>query len=311
MRENTELRSIIYLYVRQLWFAGYNDQNIPWLPSSKLRIEVLDDIAEDIDSHFRQTIVSHFVDNFSKYISVRLKEQAQVALDWPSDDKFRRYVLRRWQKEALDPTDHQVEKNLKDKGDVINNSVQNWIKSTWTHIRRTGKKATMVLVDQQLERKATVPRGWTTEKGFSEYLTAQIWEIPLEVDARHSSMINVEKCKEASAALRKATRKVQTDVDAFIKQEKNKWQRFVGRPIGARASQVDINSNQAPVDLFDCFGMKRVNQPTTGSRRQRDANSDEASNQGQDGNDSQDEAGSTEHAYILTSVLARILEDYP
>ena len=78
----------------------------------------------------------------------------------------------------------------------------------------------MVLVDQHLERKATVPRGWTTEEGFSEYLTAQIWEIPLEVDARHSSMINVEKCKEASAALRKATRKVQTDVDAFIKQEK-------------------------------------------------------------------------------------------
>ena len=216
----------------------------------------MDAIAEDIDIHFRQTLVSHFVDNFSKYITVRLKEQAQVALDWPSDDKFRRYVLRRWQKEALGPTDHQVEKNLKDKGDVINNSVQNWIKSTWAHIRRTGKKATMVLVDQQLERKATVPRGWTTEEGSSEYLTAQIWEIPLEVDARHSSMINVEKCKEASAALRKATRKVQTDVDAFIKQEKNKWQQFVGRPIGARASQVDINSNQAPVDLFDCFGME-------------------------------------------------------
>ncbi|KAI7853552.1 hypothetical protein BDC45DRAFT_510522, partial [Circinella umbellata] len=166
MRENIELRSII-LYVRQLWFAGYNDQNIPWLPSSWLRREVLDAIAEDIDIHFRQTLVSHFVDNFSKYITVRLKEQAQVALDWPSDDKFRRYVLRRWQKEALGPTDHQVEKNLKDKGDVINNSVQNWIKSTWAHIRRTGKKATMVLIDQQLERKATVPRGWTTEEGSS------------------------------------------------------------------------------------------------------------------------------------------------
>ncbi|KAI7851285.1 hypothetical protein BDC45DRAFT_516199 [Circinella umbellata] len=178
MRENTELRSTIS-YVRQLWFAGYNDQNIPWLPSSRLRIGVLDDTAEDIDTHFRQTIVSHF-------------EQAQVALDWPSDDKFRRYVLHRWQKEALDPTDHQVEKNMKDKSDVINNSVQNWIKSTWAHICRTGKKATMVLVDQQLERKATASRGWTTE----------------EVDARHSSMINGEKCKEASAALRKATRKV-------------------------------------------------------------------------------------------------------
>ncbi|KAI7853817.1 hypothetical protein BDC45DRAFT_510190, partial [Circinella umbellata] len=44
-----------------------------------------------------------------------------------------------------------------------------------------------------------------------------------------------------------------------------------------------------------------VNQPTTGLRRQRDANSDKA----------QDEAGSTEHAYILPSILAQILEDYP
>ncbi|KAI7851431.1 hypothetical protein BDC45DRAFT_515757 [Circinella umbellata] len=164
MRENTELRRII-LYERQLWFAGYNDQNIPWLPS-RLRIGVLDDNAEVIDIHFRQTIVSHFVDNFSRYISVRLKEQVQAALDWSRDDKFRRYVLRRWQKEALDRTDHQVEKILKDKGEVINNSVQNWIKSTWARIRRRGKKATMVLVDQHLERKATVPRGWTTEEGF-------------------------------------------------------------------------------------------------------------------------------------------------
>ncbi|KAI7855788.1 hypothetical protein BDC45DRAFT_504716 [Circinella umbellata] len=56
--------------------------------------------------------------------------------------------------------------------------------------------------------------------------------------------------------------------------------------------------------------MKRVNQSTTGSRRQRDANSDEASNQGQDDNDSQEEAGSTEHAYILISILAWILESY-
>ncbi|KAG0162039.1 hypothetical protein DFQ30_004290, partial [Apophysomyces sp. BC1015] len=238
MNDSPELHNALP-YSRKVWFLGYNDgwSKVPQLPTTDYHRKVVLQIADQLDTAFRQYILSNFIQNSVEYIRLVLANVVRQHQGWPRHGDFPRYLMREVTNDdskrdaALEEVGAMVRQLDKAKRKEINNFIDG-LKKELRKARAEGNQLSLDDISKKLQRKATVPDNWPNHEGFQEYIFSKVWHIPLDIDATNSSIIDVDKFKDADIMVRQFPEAIQEEIDGFVCRQRDDLENMLLKKIG-------------------------------------------------------------------------------
>ncbi|KAG0172858.1 hypothetical protein DFQ29_008202 [Apophysomyces sp. BC1021] len=249
MNDSPELRNVL-LYSRKVWFLGYKDERskVPQLSTTDYCRNIVLPVADQLDTAFRQCILSNFIQNSVEYIRLVLANVAHQSQGWPRHGDFPRYLMR-----EIANDDEKKDAALEGRKQI--NSFIDGLKKELRKARAEGNQLSLDDISKKLQRKATVPDNWPNHERFQEYIFSKVWHIPLDIGATDSSIIDVDKCKDVEVLVRQLSEAVQEEINEFVCRQRHDLEKILLRKIGDKTTS---SFQGQVVDLFDCLGATRT-----------------------------------------------------
>lgn len=183
----------------------------------------MEQLAREMDTVFRENIVSHFEARMTKLVEARLAEKARVPNGWPRTPEFPVWLAdhaNAGDNQRLEDAAVQLRTWFSGLEDKVYDAICKFLKSA--KLLRTTRWDSDTMV-QSLVAKAEVPPNLPESASFTEVLAVKILKLPA----------HEHKLKEYNDALQKiSSGRVKREIEKFITEERSQLERSLdGMPI--------------------------------------------------------------------------------